>query len=264
MPNHRRKEQRRGSHTQRSHEEDERRKGKERRSFKLDDLWEQTGKTREDSLRVERYDGAVLQSPVITKEGFMEADAFITRSGIFEYKLPAMREPLRELRPADQVFKQDSLDTLRMRPVTDEHPMVEGKRVLLGPNNVAQFTRGHMGENVSVIGNMVRAKMLITDGALIKSVQGGRNQLSCGYTCDLAFEPGVEDGKRYDAVQRNIVYNHVSVVSQGRAGAEVALRLDAADGIFIETTASLEEDVSLQGVEPPHKLILMKPFIGAV
>jgi hypothetical protein len=57
-----------------------------------------------------------------------------------------------------------------------------------------------------------------------------RREVSCGYRCRLDLTPGTTpDGERYDAVQRDVVYNHVALVPRGRAGRDVALRLDAAD-----------------------------------
>lgn len=44
-------------------------------------------------------------------------------------------------------------------------------------------------------------------------------ELSCGYTLDLDETSGVTpDGEHYDAVQRNIRYNHLAIVHRGRAG----------------------------------------------
>jgi len=42
---------------------------------------------------------------------------------------------------------------------------------------------------------------------------------------------GEWEGQRFDAIQRNIRYNHVALVEAGRAGPEVGLRLDSQDAV---------------------------------
>jgi hypothetical protein len=55
--------------------------------------------------------------------------------------------------------------------------------------------------------------------------------------------PGVPDGQRYDAIQRNIRGNHVALVDLGRAGPEVSIRMDHADGVSV--------DENFQPANPP-------------
>lgn len=193
---------------------------------------EKAGRSKSDSLQVTRFDLTTLESPEKTPEGFLMADSFLTRAGILEYA--TSDGVLREFRPAQHVFDVGSLETLKMKPVTDDHPSESGRRVLLTTDNISKFSKGHIGENITQVGDNVRAKVLITDKKLIDAVLGGRNQLSCGYVCDLKFEPGVFDGKKYDAVQSNIRYNHVSVVAEGRAGPEVAMRIDSMEGVIVD------------------------------
>lgn len=216
---------------------------------------EKAGRSKGDSLSVNRYDQTVLSSPEITPEGFLKADSFLTRAGIFEY--PTSNGMLTELRPQAQVFDSASLETLKMKPVTDDHPTEAGQRILLNADNISKFSKGHIGENLVQVGDSIRAKILITDKALAKAILAGRNQLSCGYVCDLKFEPGVFDGKRYDAIQSNIRYNHVSVVVEGRAGPNVAMRIDSMEGMMPEVKKQDESNI----VEPSNvtKIHLLKP-----
>lgn len=62
-----------------------------------------------------------------------------------------------------------------------------------------------------------------------------REECSCGYHCDLDPTPGVTPGgERFDAIQKNIRYNHLALGpggGWGRGGSTVRLRLDAGDGI---------------------------------
>jgi len=148
----------------------------------------------------------------------------LTRIGVFVYTLPDGTKR-RELRPAAEVFAEDSLGTLAGAPVTDLHP---NKPVR--PSNWRKLSIGHVADDVRGDGKFVSAKLLIQDAEAIAAVERkDRCELSCGYSCKLDETPGELDGERYDAIQRDIRYNHVALGPKGwgRAGAEVALRLDA-------------------------------------
>jgi hypothetical protein len=83
----------------------------------------------------------------------------------------------------------------------------------------------------------VVARLVIQDADLLLAIEkGDRREVSCGYSCDLLDTPGVTpEGVKYDKIQTNIVYNHVAIVEQGRAGSRVALRLDANGDTLADT-----------------------------
>ena len=72
-------------------------------------------------MKVNRYDLGEIKSPSVTAQGYLRADSLATRAGVFTYMMKdgSMR---RELRPIEEVFKQDSLDTMKLIPVTNNHP----------------------------------------------------------------------------------------------------------------------------------------------
>jgi hypothetical protein len=76
---------------------------------------------------------------------------------------------------------------------------------------------------------------------------GKRQELSCGYTCDLDPTPGEYQGERYDAIQRNIRGNHVALVTRGRAGPTARIRLDAEGAVMKEDAA----DKNAEPTPPP-------------
>jgi uncharacterized protein len=156
-----------------------------------------------------------------TPQGYLRADARPTRAGIFVYTGPD--GPVRELRPPEEVFAPASIATLTLAPVTDDHPAEP-----LSPTNTRQLAVGTVGETVTQDGDHLSTAIQIADAAVIEKVLSGEKQeLSCGYVCDLDATPGVWRGERYDAIQRNIRYNHVAIVTKGRAGPENRIRLDA-------------------------------------
>lgn len=144
---------------------------------------------------------------------------------MFEYRSPdgSIR---REYRPPDEVFHADSLASFALAPVTDDHP-AEGAVTDENADRVKPV--GQLGENVRRDGDHVAATLSILPRAAVRKVEGGKVQLSCGYTCDLDETPGVTpNGERYDAIQRNIRGNHVAIVEVGRAGPTARIRMDGA------------------------------------
>jgi uncharacterized protein len=166
---------------------------------------------------VTRYDIIELKAEV-TPEGFIRDKPIVTRAGIFEYRTVDGKTK-REFRSADEVFKSDSLNSLSGVPVTDGH------RGLIGIDN----TSGIVGTVLSPgerIDENVSADIIIHDAKKL----GKKRELSLGYTCDVKETPGEYNGQRYDCEQVNIRYNHLAVVSKGRAG-NARLRLDSADAV---------------------------------
>lgn len=164
----------------------------------------------------------------ITPEGFLTCTANVTRAGVFDYQDDSGK-PVRELRAPEEVFAEDSLATLRMIPVTFLHP--EQKRVTVDNNR--QLNVGVTGENVTHDDQFVQCTVKIMDKAVVAYVQerhrdGKDVELSCGYEAEVLPIAGEHPTEgHYDAVQKNIRYNHLSIVPRGRAGHNVKLKLDA-------------------------------------
>ena len=174
-------------------------------------------------MGVLRYDQASpLSKPVRLPNGFVRAEGYLTRSGIFVYR-DAQGRTVRELRPPEEVMHADSLASFGLMPVTNEHPSE-----LLTADNAKQYAVGSVSESVVPEGDKVRAVLMITDASAIEALDAGKSELSCGYTADLVQEAGVWQGQPYDAIQRNIRGNHVALVDAGRAGPACSIRMDAA------------------------------------
>jgi len=174
---------------------------------------------------VSRYDVATLGNAERTPQGFLRVPAYLTRAGILEYKRHD-GTTVRELRPASEVFAPKSLATLRAAPVTDLHPTE-----MVSPKNVRSLSIGHVSEDVQrADGDLVAGALTLQAETAIAAVESGaRRELSCGYRCRIDATPGTFEGKPYDQVQRDIVYNHVALGPRnwGRAGREIALRIDS-------------------------------------
>lgn len=162
-----------------------------------------------------------------TPAGAYRIPAYVTRVGVLEY----MREDgsiQREYRPPEEVSSDASLQSLADAPITDFHPYSA-----VNPLNFREFAVGHItgAPAPAMDGDFVSAVMVVSDAREIAMIDAGeRVENSCGYDCVLDMAPGVSPaGEPYDAVQRNITYNHVALLPKGfgRAGTDVALRLDS-------------------------------------
>lgn len=207
-------------------------------------------------MRVKRFDSSVeLKKPVRLDNGWVRVEGVVTRAGIFKYQSPdgTVR---RELRPPEEVFKPESLATFNLVPFVNDHPYHE-PRGLLNAENTARYQRGSVQEPRQDGLNMV-ASILATDAETIKAMEHGRIALSAGYEADLDPTPGVWNGEPYDVVQRNIVANHVALVSLGRAGDVARVRMDSADALMIASESDSESPSP-----PPEPPLLKKVRIDS-
>lgn len=177
-----------------------------------------------------RFDRGELVPAHRTPEGFLFVEGRATRAGVFLYKR-GDGSIIRELRPPEEVGSAQSLATLARKPITNEHPseFVDAK-------NAEQYVAGTVDPEVvweqDHSDGFVKVRGTIMRQDAIEAIESGRHQLSCGYHADIEETPGVWTDAhgtehRYDAVQRNIRYNHLALVDRGRAGKQARLRLDS-------------------------------------
>ena len=181
------------------------------------------GGTRSDSDSVFRWDRGTFK-PTRLPNGWLKADASLTRTGVFAYRNQD-GTTRRELRLPDDVFKRDSMDSLQLVPLTLRHPPEP-----LDAQNTREHSVGAVGSDIHHDDALVRATLMVTDADAVKAVEtGSHRELSCGYNCVLDHTPGEWNGQRYDAVQHHIRYNHVALEPLGRAGPDVRVHMDAAE-----------------------------------
>lgn len=175
-----------------------------------------------------RFDFQKIGKAQKLDNGFLKVPVFATRSGVFNY-VQSDGTIVREFRPPGEVFKDDSMETLKGVPLTNRHPVE-----LVDSKNAKKFMVGFTSDIVEKHDDKVSSSVTITDEGTIREVENeGLREVSCGYTCDLEFTPGrTDDGEEFDAIQRNIQYNHLAIVDRGRAGPDVRLRMDSKSAIL--------------------------------
>lgn len=190
----------------------------------------------EGGEKVQRYDNFQIQA-IKTDEGFIKDAPIIGRVGILEYR-NADGSIRREYRPPEEAFKSDSLASIRGKPITLGHHGL-----------VTNSTYNHSKPIGTVLsdgrqdGNNIRADVVIY------SLDTDDRELSCGYQTELEETSGVtEDGQHYDAIQRNIRYNHLAIVPRGRAG-NARLNMDG-EQIWESEEKKMSEKIKLDsGIE---------------
>jgi hypothetical protein len=136
----------------------------------------------------------------------------------------------RELRLPEEVFKADSIQSLRDAPVVEGHPS------MIDSENWEKHAVGHVSGDAKQDGAVVAGDIVISRKSTQAKVDSGALQeLSCGYTCNFDATPGEWEGEQYDGIQREIVYNHVGLGPQNwaRAGNVASLRLDGGYASFL-------------------------------
>lgn len=165
----------------------------------------------------------------------------VTCIGVFPYLLED-GTVFNELRLPEEVFSKETLDSLKMIPVTNDHPTE-----MVTPENIGKYQVGTTGEDVcradfysgidggvdamfyKTDGTQVTIPVKITQREAIDAVKAGKRGLSCGYTRELEIKDGVWNGVHYDGIQRSIRYNHLAICDRGRAGDAAIIRMDSAD-----------------------------------
>lgn len=204
-----------------------------------------------------------------TNEGFLKGRAIVTCAGVFTYAR-ADGTIQRELRLPEEVFNPETLESLKLKPVTLNHPSE-----LVTSQNADELQVGSLGDNPSrttqefdwngkpngwkemTDGLNCAIDMIITKEDAINEVLNGKQGLSMGYTCDLEETSGIWCGIEYDVIQRNIRYNHCAIVNEGRAGdnAKILLRKDSADAVLEDKLVTKTEvpkmlkKINLDGID---------------
>lgn len=184
---------------------------------------------------MQRYDNYSFKA-IKTDEGFIKDSPIIGRTGILIYQ-NADGSTRREYRPPEEAFNIDSLASIRGKPITmGHHGLVTNETYNQSKPIGTVLSEGKQdGENI-------RADVVIYD------LNTDDRELSCGYQTELEETSGVTpSGEHYDAIQRNIIYNHLAIVPRGRAGHNARLNMDGEQILDMEVKEMSK--IKLDGIE---------------
>lgn len=153
-------------------------------------------------------------------------DVPIARVGVFPY-IDSGGKVTMEAKLPDDLLTDSAVESANSKPITDDHPPES-----VNTTNTGRYMKGFTANNAHVDGDKMKVDMTITDSALIKEIQGGKQELSIGFQTDVVPVKGEFKGMAYDSAQKNIQINHVAVVKRGRAGHSVRLTGDSAEMVI--------------------------------
>lgn len=175
-----------------------------------------------------RFDVFHAKIPQKDKFGFLVVDSTPTRSGVFKY-FDYYGKEHRELRHPDEVFSRETLDSMNGIIYTT----VENHLGIFTPKDTKDKTYGFTLSDARKDQDHSRVSIKIINESEINAIEGKDGlELSMGYICDVIPENGEFNGERYDAVQKNIRYNHIArVKNDARGGETCRIRLDSKSAI---------------------------------
>lgn len=189
--------------------------------------------------------------PVVKKtpEGYLKGEAIVTKTGVFKYRNQDGTYRY-ELRHPDEVFKAESLETLKGVPITIDHP-----NEFVNAENSSSLMVGLTGESINIDGDFIVSSISITDQKGVKEVTNGKQELSMAYSHDRIEESGEYLGAPYTHKQTNIQYNHLAIVDRGRAGRSA--RIITMDGIDydIDDYNNNNEEVNTMSEKELNKIV---------
>ena len=176
------------------------------------------------ALRTDRGQLKVIK----TGEGFLKAEVVFATPCVLPYFENGIQR--NEAKLPEEVFRKETMDSASGVPVCDGHPQVNGQRVLVTPENYFQYIKGNLG-NPKVDGYGATGLLTLYDSTLIREVQDKKKtQVSIGFTCELEEKSGMFNGVKYDAIQRNIIINHLAITDDARAGDATRILIDSKEG----------------------------------
>jgi hypothetical protein len=178
-----------------------------------------------------RYDRGTIE---IAERGtdFLRARVVIARPGVFPYLTPSGKIHYEAKLPED-LFSEITINSAKGRPITDGHPPVQDNDGMVDTANWKEYTKGSLGDTITIANGMLEATETIFDAGLIKDLEAGKKlEVSIGFATQMDYTPGEFEGEKYDAKQTSIKINHVAHVEEGRAGEDVRVYLDSVDGKY--------------------------------
>lgn len=172
----------------------------------------------------------------------------ITKVGVFPYLGREIGAPEPDriyhvYRPQEELEKPETIASANLVPWIDEHEFL-GKD---GTPPEKKGVQGTTGETARFDYPYIRNSIRAYSDFMKNLIDRGKVELSPSYRCRYEFSEGVFDGKRYDAIQRDIRFNHLATVEEGRTGPDVAVQdcltitYDSAEFIKMEITPEMEQ-----------------------
>ncbi len=171
---------------------------------------------------MKRFDHQKFDNYEVMPQGFLRIPVYAARTGIQVYRR-GDGKIIREYRPPEEVFSEKTMASTRCCPFVNNHPSE-----MVNLDNAKALVGGMTVDHVEKLENKyLKTYLIVYDKDMIEDIKRGKREVSMGYDVELDFTPGEIDGEKYDAIQRNIIHNHIALVDRARGGKEIKLRLDS-------------------------------------
>lgn len=150
-----------------------------------------------------------LMDSTLTPEGWLRCKAIVTGVSVIDY---TDIFGFHAFRSEEEVFKPESMETLKGVPLTQGHPPR-----LLSAEDVDIYQIGYTGdevwrEGVSLGINLTITKKWVVDVVMEMLTNGIAVRFSVGQRALPVAKPGIYQGLSYDVELQNIIYNHLAIL----------------------------------------------------
>lgn len=208
--------------------------------------------------KIYREDGSTCKFDAVDANGFLRGFATLAKEGVYEYG-DATGKTWRELTPLSTLTDTKWLKSLKMSPITLDHPAAG----MVNRKNFKSLSVGTGGSEFATDGSGISSELTIMDDAAIAAAQSTHQEISLGYYAQVEDRAGVWNGQAYDRVQVARTANHIALVPAGRHGPDVRSYFDAAtvarqDGAAIQVGKLTDETAKItrSKVDPELKQAL--------
>ena len=165
------------------------------------------------------------EKEIDTNDFWLIKDNPITKIGVFPYlgkQISPELEPDKiylVLRPEEELTSPETLKSLELIPLVNEHTMLGTKDGMMPAEE--KGVHGVTGQHPKVQKPLITNDLKVFSEELKTEIENGKKELSAGYSCRYDLTPGEYNGQHYDAVQRDVRFNHIALVGEGRMGKDV-------------------------------------------
>lgn len=164
----------------------------------------------------------------LTKEGYLQATAALTRVGVQKYDLSSITgldsdrgKIVSVFRPPETVFNDETIESAKLKPITMNHP-----NEMVDSDNYNNYSVGNLGENVHRIDkDRLGATIQINDKSIVDDIMNGSiSEISMGYRSDIIKKSGSYFDDKYSYTFNGPMHmNHCAIVDKGRCGDSVSI-----------------------------------------
>lgn len=154
------------------------------------------------------------------------------------HEIPGWQELGLESEKIYQLFR-DPHELEKAAPTSNCIPLLSKHVAVTADDHQPEIVIGSTGTDAIFEAPFLRNSLMLWARDGIDAVESGeQKELSCAYHYRADMTPGDFEGKSYDGVMRDIVFNHVALVEEGRAGADVVVG-DSMETIIMATKSKL-------------------------